>query len=51
MLNKFRVGNIDAEVESILKSRFILKDHPNYPVMQCTYGLRMPLHLYTIMKD
>ena len=32
LLNKVGVGNIDAEVDSILKSRFILKDHPNYPV-------------------
>ena len=32
LLNKVRVGNIDAEVESILKSRFLLKHHPNYPV-------------------
>ena len=32
MLNKVRVGNIDDEVEKLLKARFIHESDENYPV-------------------
>ena len=32
LLNKVRVGNIDNNVENILKARFISKNNPSYPI-------------------
>ena len=32
LLNKVRVGNIDNNVENILKVRFISKNNPSYPI-------------------
>ena len=32
MLNKVRVGNIDDEVEKLLKAWFIYESHENYPI-------------------
>ena len=31
MLHKVRVGNIDDDVEKLLKARFIHKSNENYP--------------------
>ena len=32
LLNKLRVGNIDKNVKNILKTRFISKNNPSYPI-------------------
>ena len=39
MLNKFRVGNIDDDVENLLEVRFISESDENYP--------KNALHMYT----
>ena len=31
LLNKVHIGNVDADVQQILHSRFIFKNDPNYP--------------------
>ena len=32
LLNKVRVGNVDENVENVLRSRFVNKDNPLYPI-------------------